>query len=72
VAKNEQPRAQPVQRKIFPNPQFRYHHTPPTAPLGRFGGGWQHVLGFKAGRLSLKRGTIIVELVWFYVKTWWG
>ena len=39
--------------------RVRWKHTPPDAPMGRFGGGWQWAVGVKVGGA----GTILVELL---------
>jgi len=40
-------------------------------PMGRFGGGWQWKVGVQAGNLSRKRGSVIVNLLTFYVRIVW-
>lgn len=40
--------------------------------MGRFGGGWQWKLGFQAGNLSRRRGTIIVSLLVCSVRIEWS
>lgn len=47
-------------------------HRPPTSRMGRFGGGWQWKVGVQAGRLSRKRGTVIVSLLVAELRLDWG
>ena len=39
--------------------------------MGRFGGGWQWKVGVQAGNLSRQRGTVILNLLTFYVRVGW-
>lgn len=51
--------------------KVEYVNRGPHAQLGRFGGGWMWKVGFQAGRLTRKRGTIIINLLVCYVIISW-
>lgn len=68
----EELRAGVDSRKFFPNLRFRHWHEPADARMGRFGGGWQWVIAVKVSRVSLQKGTIILQLLVFSIQIRWG
>lgn len=52
--------------------RLAYSHRPPSAPMGRFGGGWQWKMGVQAGRLSRQRGTVLLALGISELRVSWG
>jgi hypothetical protein len=51
--------------------KVRYERKSRYALHGRFGGGWQWKVGFQAGDLSRKHGTIIFSVLVFTVTVSW-
>lgn len=52
--------------------KVRWLHTPPAAPMGRFGGGWQWEVGAQASGFSRPRGTVIVNLLVASIRIDWS
>lgn len=52
--------------------KVKWSHRPPSAPLGRFGGGWQWKLGVQASALRRSSGTVIVSLLVGDLRIDWG
>lgn len=49
-----------------------YSRRSSDARMGRFGGGWQWELGFQAGNLTRRHGTVIVNLLVSSVRISWN